>query len=195
MVAPRVLVLSGSERRGSLNAKLAALAGSVAAAQGAVVTRLDLRALALPVYDGDVEAAGLPDGALELCRQFAAHDALLLASPEYNAFVPPLLVNALDWCSRVPAGGERPSGLAAMAGTVAGLMSASPGAFGGLRSLTVLRSFLGQTLGMLVVPQQQAVPLAHQAFDDAGALREPRLQQGLEAVVASVLRVAAAVRR
>ncbi len=189
----RVLVVSGSERRGSLNAKLAALAADVARAQGAQVTRLDLRALALPLYDGDIEAAGLPAGAAALRDRFADHDALLVATPEYNAFVPPLLVNALDWVSRVPAAGDRPAGLAAMAGTVAGLMSASPGAFGGLRALTALRSFLGQTLGFVVVPQQQPVPQAHQAFDDAGRLREPRLQQGVEGVVAAVLRTAAAL--
>lgn len=193
-VTTRVLVVSGSERRGSLNARLASLAAQVAAAQGAQVRRLDLRALALPLYDGDIEAAGLPGGALELRAQLANHDALLVATPEYNAFVPPLLVNAFAWASRVPADGELPSGLAAMAGKVAGLASASPGAFGGLRALVALRGLLGQVLGMVVVPQQQAVPLAHQAFDDEGRLREPRLQQGLEAMVRATLSTAGALR-
>lgn len=217
----RVLVMSGSSRTGSFNRKLAALAAQAARAQGAEVTEVDLRALALPVYDGDFEAQGpLPPGALELRRLFAAHEAVLIAAPEYNAFVTPLLVNALDWTSRMPAeepdspsadgyvgrspegmraglglGPARsplPAGLAAMNGTVAGLLSASPGALGGLRGLIFLRAFLSASLGMLVVPETQSVGQAHQAFDEAGALRDAKQQAGVERVVAAVLRAARA---
>lgn len=206
----RVLVMSGSSRTGSYNRKLAALAAQAARVQGAEVTEVDLRALALPVYDGDLEAQGpLPTGALELRRLFAAHEAVLIAAPEYNAFVTPLLVNALDWTSRVPAEGDGspssegtqaglgaarrlPAGLAAMNGTVAGLLSASPGALGGLRGLIFLRAFLSASLGMLVVPETQSVGQAHQAFDAAGALHDARQQAGVERVVAAVLRAARA---
>lgn len=185
------LVVSGSSRTGSFNRRLAALAAQAARAQGAQVTEVDLRALDLPVYDADLEARGLPPGALELRRLFAGHAALLVATPEYNGFVTPLLLNSLDWVSRVPAADGLPAGLAAMNGTVAGLMSASPGALGGLRGLMFLRSFLSLTLGMLVVPETQSVSQAHQAFDDAGALKEPRQQAGVERVVQAVLRAAA----
>jgi NAD(P)H-dependent FMN reductase len=190
----RLLVTSGSARRGSYNAALAGVAAGLARAADAEVTLLDLRTLALPVYDGDVEAAGMPAGALELQRLFAAHDAFIVAAPEYNSFVTPLLVNALDWASRTKAAGDLPAGLAAMGGTVAGMLSASPGAFGGARALLFLRSFLSTSLGMLVVPETAAVGQAHQAFDEQGALKEERQQQAVERVVKAVLRTAAALR-
>jgi NAD(P)H-dependent FMN reductase len=188
----RVLVMSGSSRTGSFNRKLAAVAAQAARGQGAEVTEVDLRALALPVYDADVEAQGLPPGALELRRLFNANEAVLISAPEYNAFVTPLLVNTLDWVSRVPAEGDAPAGLAAMNGTVAGLLSASPGALAGLRGLIFLRAFLSASLGMLVVPETQSVGQAHQAFDEAGALRDAKQQAGVERVVAAVLRAARA---
>lgn len=195
MAAPvRVIVTAGSARRGSLNTALARVAAQVARTAGAEVDELDLRALALPVYDGDIEAAGLPPGALELRRRLAAADALLIAAPEYNSFVTPLVVNSFDWASRVPASDGLPSGLAAMAGTVAGLLSASPGAFGGARAALFLRPFLANSLGMLVVSETHAVGQAHQAFDEQGALKEPRQQQGVERVVHAVLKVAAALK-
>ena len=125
--AARTTSGAGSARVGSLNRKLAACAAAVARSRSAHVTEVDLRALELPLYDGDIEAVGQPAGALELRRLFASHDAVLLAAPEYNSFVTPLLVNAFDWASRPKAGDGLPDGLAAMRGTVAGLMSASPG--------------------------------------------------------------------
>lgn len=190
----RLLVASGSERRGSLNRKLADVGAAVARGAGAEVTELDLRALALPLYDGDIEAAGVPAGAFELRDRFADHDALLLATPEYNGFVTPLVVNSFAWLSRVPEADGRPSGLAASGGTVAGLLSASPGYYGGARGLIALRSFLSMNLGLVVVPATHSLPSAAKAFDDAGALVEPRQQQGVERVVRMVLRTAAALR-
>lgn len=190
----RVLVVSGSARRGSWNAKLAALAARSALDQGALVTPVDLRALALPIYDGDIEAAdGPPAGAFELRRLFASHDALLLASPEYNGFVPPLLVNALDWTSRVKASDGLPAGLAAMNRIVAGLLSASPGNLGGARALIALRSFLSSDIGMLVVAPTHSVAKAAEAFDADGRLIEERHQRGLLRVVTAVLRTALAL--
>jgi len=189
-MAVRLLVTAGSARRGSYNAALAKVAAGIARAEGAEVTELDLRALGLPVYDAEIEAAGLPAGALELRRLFAANDAFIVAAPEYNSFVTPLIINALDWVSRVPAAGDLPAGLAATGGTVAGMLSASPGAFGGARALLFLRSFLATSLGMLVVSETASVPQASHAFDEQGALKEARLQQAVERVVRSVLRTA-----
>lgn len=184
----RVLVTSGSERRGSLNRKLANVAAGLARAQGAEVTDLDLRALALPLYDGDVEAAGLPPGALRLRDLFAAHDAVLIAAPEYNGFVTPLLINAFAWVSRTP------DGLAASGGTVAGLVSASPGYYGGARALIALRSLLSMNLGLLVVPATHSIPQAGAAFDAAGALVDAKQQAGVERVVRMVLKTADALK-
>jgi NAD(P)H-dependent FMN reductase len=195
MNAPvRLLVAAGSARRGSYNLMLAGVAARVAREAGAEVTELDLRALGLPVYDGDVEAAGMPPGALELRRLLASHDGLLLAAPEYNSFVTPLIVNSFDWASRPAGEGDLPSGLGAMAGKVAGMLSASPGAFGGARGLLHLRSFLSTALAMLVVPETASVGQAHAAFDASGALKEARQQQAVERVVRSVIRTAAALK-
>ncbi len=174
------MIVSGSSRPGSFNGKLAAVAQQLAQQAGAQVTRLDLRALALPIYDAEVEAAGMPAGAIALRDALASHDALIVATPEYNAFPTPLLINAFDWASRTAASAQQPAGLAAMAGKPVGVMSASPGPFGGLRSLMATRQFLQTTLGMLVVPEQFALSQAMNAFDDAGGLRDEKHQQAVE---------------
>ena len=191
-MTPRLLVTAGSARAGSYNQALAKFAAARARAAGAEVTELDLGALDLPLYDAAIEAAAMPAGALELRRLFASHQGFVIAAPEYNGFPTPLLINALDWASRPKAEGDLPAGLAAMAGTAAGLLSASPGALGGLRSLIFLRSFLSGSLGMLVVPETASVGQAHQAFDEAGSLKEARQVESVERVLRSVLRAAAA---
>ena len=190
----RILVFAGSARAGSYNGKLAALAAGAARELGAEVTPLDLRSLALPLYDAEIEAAGMPAGALELRRLLAQHDALLVASPEYNGFPTPLLINSLDWASRPAAADGLPSGLGAMSGKAAGVMSASPGLLGGTRSLMFTRQFLHNTLGMLVVPEQFALAQANQAFDAHGALLDAKHLQAVLRVVASVVRVAGALK-
>lgn len=190
-MAIQLLVTSGSSRTGSLNRRLAQVVAKSARAAGAEVTELDLAALALPLYNGDIEAAAMPDGARELRRLFASHDGFIVAAPEYNGFVTPLLVNALDWASRPAADGDLPAGLAAMNGKAAGMVSASPGALGGMRGLLFLRSFLATVLGMMVVPETASIGQAHQAFDDGGALKDVKQQQAVERVVRSVLAQAA----
>ncbi len=126
---------------------------------------------------------------------FAEHDALLLASPEYNAFPTPLLINAFDWASRPAAADGLPSGIAAMSGTVAGLVSASPGALGGLRSLMFVRQFLTYNLGMLVVPEQFALGGAAKAFDGdgSGRLLDPKHEESVQRVLGAVLRTTRAL--
>lgn len=194
LVPPRVLALAGSARAASLNKRLLAVGAAAARAQGAQLTAIDLRDYAMPLYDGDLEAAnGQPQAAHELRRLCLAHDALLLATPEYNGFVTPLLVNTFAWLSRLPEGEGLPSGLQATAGVPVALLSASPGGLGGLRSLLATRHYLSMNLGFVVMPEQFALPQAHLAFDDAGALKEPRQQQAVAAVVAALLKRAAAL--
>ena len=190
----RVLVISGSSREGSFNLQLAAVAAGLAAQAGATMTTVDLRSLELPIYDADLHERGTPAGAIRLVRLFAEHDALLLATPEYNGFPTPLLINALDWVSAMPAADGQPSGSAALAGTVAGLLSASPGPFGGLRSLLATRQFLQMNLGMLVVPEQFGLVRADQAFDAAGSLLDAAALADLARVVDAVLRTARALK-
>lgn len=185
----RVLILPGSSRTGSYNLQLARLAESLLREQGAEPLLRDLRALALPIYDGDLEASdGVPRGAHTLVSEIAAHDALLVVSPEYNAFPPPLLINAIDWASRLP------EHKAAMAGKPTALLSASPGALGGIRSLLSLRNFLALNPGLLVLPQQFALNQAAQAFTPEGTLRDAKQQQMLQGVLSALLRHGKALR-
>ena len=164
-----VLAFAGSARADSFNKKLVLHAAERVREAGTGVQFIDLRDYPLPLYDGDLEAAdGLPENVHRLKEIFAAHRGLLLACPEYNSSITPLLKNTLDWVSR-PAEGE--GALAAFRGKVAGLLSASPGALGGLRGLVHVRSILGN-IGVLVLPTQVAVSRAHEAFDAEGALRD-----------------------
>lgn len=129
MVDVRILIIPGSVRRGSLNAALAAFASRRASGLGLRVTELDLRALELPVYDGDLEASeGVPKGAYRLQQAIAGCDAVLVVTPEYNGFPTPLVINAFDWLSRISAAGSQAAGLATTANKPVALLSASPGA-------------------------------------------------------------------
>lgn len=191
----RLLAISGSSRTGSWNRKLVDVAAKAAEARGAQVEPLDLRALGLPLYDADLEkASGVPDGARRLRDALRASDGVLFSAPEYNGFPTPLLINSFDWLSRLQPEGEAPSGLAACSGKPLGLLSASPGPLGALRSLNFTRQYLGMTIAMLVVPQQFALPRASEAFDEAGALKDDRQQASVEAVVVSLIKVAGALK-
>ena len=188
---PKLLLISGSAREGSLNQRLVQLAGRKAQALGASVTSVDLRALNLPVYDDDLLARdGMPAGALKLRELFASHDGLLLSCPEYNALPTPLLINSFDWLSVVKAEGSLPGGTGATSGKPVGLLAASPGALGGIRQLPIVRTYLSTNFAMVAVPEQMALGSAGDAFDQAGNLTREPMDQLLDKVVASVVRQA-----
>lgn len=196
----RLLVISGSARQASLNRKLAAYAASKAQQLGIEVESCDLRALDLPLYDGDLEEQiGVPEGAYTLQTVLARNDGLLLVTPEYNGFPTPLVINAFDWLSRIGeakrARNTGQTGVAAVAGKPAALLSASPGALGGLRSANYLRQFLQMNFQMLVVPKQHALGRAHEAFDDVGALKDAAVDQSVEAVLSAWAALAGALGR
>lgn len=187
---PRILIIPGSARTGSWNVKLAHAAAGRLATLGAQATVTDLRALELPIYDGDLEtASGIPVGATTLVGQLASHDAVLVVSPEYNAYPTPLFINAIDWATRLP------EHKAAMNGKPTALLGASPGALGGLRSLLVLRNFLSINPGMLVLPQQYALSQAHEAFAADGSLADARQQAMLDGVLTALVKAALTWRR
>jgi len=165
MVTPKILVLPGSIRTGSYNVKLAALAVKELALTDVDVTRISLEDYRLPIYEDDLEAnAGAPANAVKLKQMIMAHHGVFIASPEYSASVTPMLKNAIDWVSHVRERGE-PT-YAAFKRRVFAIASASPGRFGGLRSLMALRQILELGCGALVVPEQVAIPQADNAFDD-----------------------------
>lgn len=173
MTSPKILAFAGSARQDSFNKKLVKIAADGARATGAEVTYLDFRDLPLPLYDADLEAAeGLPENARQLKTLMKSHQGFLIACPEYNSSITPLLKNAIDWASRAEPG-EDPLALAAFRGKVAAIMSASPGGLGGLRGLVHVRSILGN-IGVLVLPDQQAVSNAFQAFDENGNLKDEK---------------------
>src|ERR1700744_537732 len=171
----RLWSVSGSERAGSYHRHPARAAAAAARRDGCTVTEFDLRALALPLYDGDIERAdGVPPAALQLRDALLAHDAMLLVTPEYNAFPTPLVLNAFDWLSRIPASAPGGGGKEATANKAAALLSASPGPLGGLRSMNLLRQYLGGAFQMIVAPQQFALGKAAEAVADRGALKEAK---------------------
>jgi NAD(P)H-dependent FMN reductase len=165
MPAPKILVLPGSTRGGSINVKLAALAAKELTLIDAEVTRISLTDYPLPIYDGDLEAkADLPANAVKLKQMIMAHQGVFITTPEYSASVTPLLKNAIDWVSRVRERGDPP--YAAFKGRVFAIASASPQKTGGLRSLMALRQILELGCGALTIPEQVSIPYADQAFDD-----------------------------
>ena len=188
LVTAKLLAFSGSARSGSLNKILANAATEAARAAGAKVTLIDLRDFAMPVYDGDLEAKeGIPSKARELKALFMAHNGLLIASPENNASISSMLKNTLDWVSR-PDSGQ--NGLVPYQNKVAGLLSASPGALGGLRGLVHLRAIL-QTLNVQVISEQFALGRAHEAFDESGKLKDARQQAMLSGTMQRLVDVTA----
>jgi chromate reductase, NAD(P)H dehydrogenase (quinone) len=176
MIATKILAFAGSARKDSWNKKLVKIAAEGARTAGAEVTDLDLGDLPLPLYDEDLEKAeGLPANALKLKAMMKAHQGFLIACPEYNSSITPLLKNAIDWASR-PEPNE-PS-LICFKDKVAVLMSASPGGLGGLRGLVHVRSILSN-IGGLVLPDQKAIRNAHQVFDENGNLQDETQQTAI----------------
>ncbi len=183
---PRILAFAGSTRTDSYNKKLVKIAASGAKAAGAEVTYIDLRDLPLPLYDEDVEdQEGTPANAQAFKNLLISHQGLLIASPEYNSSITPVLKNAIDWASR-PSPNEAP--LAAFAGKVAAIMSASPGNLGGLRGLVHLRAILGN-IQVMVLPHQIAVPKVDEALNDHGTLKNLKQQESVEYLGESVAKI------
>ena len=190
-VRPKILAFAGSTREASFNKRLVKLAMESASRAGGDVTYLDLRDIPLPLFDEDLEAsAGPPENARKLKAALLSHDALLISSPEYNSSISAVLKNAIDWASR-PAAGE--ASLACFEGKVAGLLSTSPGALGGLRGLVHLRSILGN-IRVLVLPDQVAVPKAHEAFGPDGRLKDAKVQSSVDKLCERLVSVAARLR-
>ncbi len=183
----KLLIFAGSTRQQSYNRKLAQAARSMASGLGAEVTLLELCSLDIPLYNADLEAQGTPPDVIRLKQLLWEHPAWLICSPEYNAGITALLKNTIDWASS-PAKGDPDwtDGLKPFSGKVVGLLSASPGALGGLRSLMSLAPLL-LNLQCWVAPRQFAVGNAAHAFDAAGQLVSAQQNQGVQAVVEQVL--------
>jgi chromate reductase, NAD(P)H dehydrogenase (quinone) len=185
MSALKILVIPGSLRTGSLNAKLAAVAAHQLAQAGAEVTRLSLADFPLPIYDGDLQAkSGVPKNAVNLKRMMAAHHGVVVVTPEYNSSVPALVKNTIDWITRVQdlhevrgqVFRERPFAIAA----------ASESRLGGTRALAALRLILSACQAT-VIPSQLALPFASDAYDDRDRLKHTADAEALKTLVRQLI--------
>ncbi len=188
MAAPKILVIPGSLRTGSHNARLAAVAAYEFAQSGVNVTRISLGDFALPIYDADLQArSGVPRNAVNLERMIGAHHGVLIVTPEYNASVPALVKNAIDWVSRVQETDEHRG--AAFHGRAFALASAATGRFGGTRALSALRLIL-TACGANVIPAQLSLSFADQAYDERERLKQEADLDALQAMVRQLVDVA-----
>jgi chromate reductase len=177
-VIPRILVFAGSVRTGAYSGRTADVAQKELAVQGAEVTRISLADYPLPILDEDLEREqGIPENARQLGRLISAQDGMLIATPEYNGSIPPLLKNTIDWVSRVRHEGGRAA--RPLAGKVAGLCSSSSSHFAGIRCINHLRAVLVRCQ-MEVVTPECSVPDGSEAFDEDGNFRDKRLYQSME---------------
>ncbi|WP_028164807.1 NADPH-dependent FMN reductase [Bradyrhizobium elkanii] len=185
MSALKILVIPGSMRSGSLNAKLAAVAAHEFAQAGAEVSRISLADFPLPIYDGDLQAkSGVPKNAINLKRMIGAHHGVLIVTPEYNSSVPPLVKNTIDWVSRVQDPHEVRGQV--FRDRVFAVAAASGGRLGGSRALAALRLILSACQAP-VIPNQLALSFAEHAYDDMDRLRHPADIEAMQAMVRQLI--------
>jgi NAD(P)H-dependent FMN reductase len=189
MASPKILIIPGSSRTGSLNVRLAALAAKELTLIDVEVNRISLEDYPLPIYDADVEAnSGAHPNAVKLKQMIGAHHGVFITSPEYNGSVPPGLKNAIDWVSQVRERGD--PAYAAFRNRVFALGAASPEPHGGVRGLMALRQILELGCGAMVLPEQIAISQADQAFDELDNLSQTTLANQLRAQLARLVDVA-----
>ncbi len=175
----KILVFSASLRADSLNTRLARLAADAVGRHGATVDLASMRDFDGPSYDGDLEAGeGMPPGAQSFRERLEAADGFVIASPEYNASMPGVLKNAIDWVSRA-----RPQPFNERHGL---LLSASPSMVGGNRGLWSLRIPL-EHLGARVYPDMFSLAQAHNALDDTGGIADEALRGRFDDTIAKFL--------
>jgi len=187
MSALKILVIPGSLRTGSLNARLAAAAAHEIAQSGAEVTRISLGDFPLPIYDGDLQnKSGVPKNAINLKRMIGAHHGVLIVTPEYNSSVPPLVKNTIDWVTRVQDPHETRGQV--FRERVFAIAAASESRLGGTRALAALRLILSACRAT-VIPNQLALSFAGEAYDDMDRLKQPADVEALRALVRQLIDV------
>lgn len=187
-IIPKILVFAGSVRSGAFSGRAADVAQKTLAMLGGEVTRISLADYPLPIMDEDLEREhGIPENAVRAARHIAAHDGVLIATPEYNGSIPPLLKNTVDWVSRVRHDGRKP--FRPLEGKPVGLCSSSRGRYGGIRAIAHLRAVLVRCR-MEVVSPECSVPEGERAFDENGEFFDKRMQQSMEHLCRTLLEAA-----
>ena len=185
MSALKILVIPGSLRTGSLNAKLAAAAAHQFAQAGADVTRISLDDFPLPLYDADLQTkSGVPKNAVNLKRMIGAHHGVLIVTPEYNSSVPPLVKNTIDWVTRVQDVQEARGQV--FRDRIFAIAAASGGRLGGTRALAALRLILSACHGT-VIPNQLALSFADDVYDEMDRLKHAADSDGLKALARQLI--------
>ncbi|MDP3412097.1 MAG: NAD(P)H-dependent oxidoreductase [Polaromonas sp.] len=184
---PKLLIFAGSTRLASFNRKLAHAAAGLARAAGAEVTHIELADFDIPIYNADLEAKGTPADVMKLKQILFEHPAWIICSPEYNGSYTALLKNTIDWVSS-PVKGDPAwqEGFKSFSGKVVGMLSASPGALGGLRSQSHLAPLL-LNAQCWVAPRAFALGHAGDAFDAQGDLVNEKHRSSVQAVITQVL--------
>jgi chromate reductase len=184
---PKLLIFAGSTRLASFNRKLAHAAAALGRTAGAEVTHIELSDFDIPMYNADLEARGTPADVMKLKQIMYEHPAWIICSPEYNGSYTALLKNTIDWVSS-PVRGDPvwQDGFKSFSGKVVGMLSASPGALGGLRSQSHLAPLL-LNAQCWVAPRAFALGHAGDAFDAQGELVNEKHRNSVQAVIAQVL--------
>ena len=176
----KILIFAGSARRGAFSRQLAAAATTLVEGHGGTPTLVDLGDFPAPLYNADLEAdRGIPQPVMDFRRLVATHDGLIVATPEYNGFVTPLLLNMLCWASRPSPGDDFGN---VFQGRPVALAASSPGRLGGVRVIPRLRDLLAE-LGMITVPGFVTIPAAATAFAEDGRLADSEAEDGLARLV------------
>ena len=179
-----ILIFAGSARRGAFSKQFAAAATTLVEENGGKPTLVDLADFDVPLYDADLEdRSGIPRPVIDFRRLVASHDGMVIASPEYNGFVTPLLLNILCWASRPSPGDDFGT---VFDGRPVALMASSPGRLGGVRVIPRLRDVVTE-LGMVPVPGFVTVPEAGSAFTDYGRLVDKRTEDAMAGLVKRLL--------
>jgi chromate reductase len=183
----KLLVFAGSTRQNSYNRKLAGVVAQMARDSGAEVTHIELADFDVPMYNADLEARGTPADVMRLKQIGYEHPAWIICTPEYNASYPALVKNTLDWISSpVKSDPVWSDGFRSTRGKVVGMLSASPGGLGGLRSQSHLAPLL-LNLQCWLAPQNFALARAGDAFDPEGQLVSEAARKNVQAVIEQVL--------
>jgi chromate reductase, NAD(P)H dehydrogenase (quinone) len=187
----KLLVFAGSTRQNSYNRRLAKVVAQMARDSGAKVTHIELGDFDVPMYNADLEARGTPADVIKLKQITYEHPAWIICTPEYNASYPALVKNTLDWISSpVKSDPAWNDGFRSTRGKVVGVLSASPGALGGLRSQSHLAPLL-INLQCWLAPKNFALGRAGDAFDEQGGLIQEAARKSVQAVIDQVLWAAA----
>lgn len=172
MTRPRLLGIAGALRVGSTNRKLVREAARLFGPAEFIEADLDL-----PLYDGDLEAEGIPAEVTRLADQIAAADAVVISTPEYNSAMSGVLKNALDWVSRT----GQP-----WADKPVAIVSAAAGRAGGARAQSSLRLAMTPFRPRLLTGPEVMIANSGNAFDERGHLTDARSVETLGALMTAL---------